>query len=147
LSTIKENTRRHQSGLPPTATAFHVVDTMPITDSKVFLANNETKDSLTLYLVDKAIQLKIPMVSVMRLHVQSNMEDSQPSTGVSKHEEADTLMMLHAAEICATGKSLHMATHRCVGSCSAQTPGSWSSDDDVIGNWRTPKKSVAKTNL
>ena len=46
------------------------------------------------------------MVTVTRLQVQTNMEE-QPLTGVST-QEADTLMMLHAAEICATGKSVHI---------------------------------------
>ena len=35
--------------------AFHIVDATPIQNSKIFLANNETKDALTIYLAEKNI--------------------------------------------------------------------------------------------
>ena len=38
------------------------------------------------------------------------MNDVQPSTGVSTQEEADTLIMLHAAEISKAGKNVHIIT-------------------------------------
>jgi hypothetical protein len=109
-NSIKDITRRRQSGIQAIASRFHVVDTTPIDDSKVFLSNNSTKDSLTMYLAEKVLQLQIPMVTVTRLDVKSNMAHVQPSTGVSVHEEADTLIILHAAEISASGKNVHMMT-------------------------------------
>ena len=33
--------------------AFHIVDTTPIQNSKIFLVNNKTKDALTIYLADE----------------------------------------------------------------------------------------------
>ena len=35
--------------------AFHIVDATPIQNSKIFLANNETKDAFTIYLAEKNI--------------------------------------------------------------------------------------------
>ena len=56
------------------------------------------------------MHLKIPVVTVTRLHVKSNMNDVQPSTGVSTQEEAGTLIMLHAAEISKAGNNVHIMT-------------------------------------
>ena len=42
--------------------------------------------------------------------MKSNMNDDQPSTGVSTQEEADTLTILHAEEISKTGKIVHIMT-------------------------------------
>ena len=55
-------------------------------------------------------QLKIPVVTVICLHVKSNMNNVQPSTGVSTQEEADTLIILHAAKISKAGKNVHIMT-------------------------------------
>ena len=90
--------------------AYIVDDTMPIHDSKLFLVNNETKNSLTFHLANKVLQLKIPVVTVTWLHVKSNMNDVQPSTGVSTQEEADILIILHAAETSKAGKNAHTMT-------------------------------------
>jgi len=79
------------------SSSYNVVDTTPITDSKSFLSNNGTKDSQTIYLAEKAIKINIPMVTVTRLHVHCNQGTFEPTTGVSSHEEADTVMILHAA--------------------------------------------------
>ena len=54
--------------------------------------------------------MKISLVTVTRLHVKSNMNDVQPLTDVSTQEEADTLIMLHAAEISKAGKNAHIIT-------------------------------------
>ena len=53
-------------------------------------------------LLKKTLQLDTPLVTVTRLHVQTNGENSLPSTDVSTQREADTLMLLHAAELCAS---------------------------------------------
>ena len=101
---IKDIIRRRKLGVQQSsAIAYIVDDTTPIHDSKLFLANNEIKDSLTFYLANKVLQLKIPVVTVTRLHVKINMNNVQPSTGVSTQNEADTLIMLHAAEISKVG--------------------------------------------
>ena len=109
-NSIKDIIRRRKLGVQSAGTAYIVVDTTPIKDPKQFMANNETKDSLTVYLADKVLQLKYPVVTVTRQHVRSNMDDIQPSTGVSTQEEADTLIILHAAEIFAAGKNVHIMT-------------------------------------
>ena len=79
---------------------FIVSDRTPIKDKKKFLASRHSKDSLTLFLADKLIMLcKRPVVTATRMDVRTNSKDIKPTTGVSLHEEADTLMMLHALEI------------------------------------------------
>ena len=50
------------------------------------------------------------MVTVTRLHVHCNQATFEPTTGVSSHEEADTVMILHAAELGAAGKTVHLMT-------------------------------------
>ena len=42
--------------------------------------------------------------------MKSNMNDVQPSTGLSAQEEADTLIMLYTAEISKAGKNVHIMT-------------------------------------
>ena len=109
---IKDIMRHGQTSTGPKSSSFHV-DTTPsptITDSKSFLSNNGTKDSLTIYLAEKALQINIPMVTVTRLHVHCNQGTFQPTTGVSSHEEADTVMILHASELGAAGKAVHLMT-------------------------------------
>ena len=48
------------------------------------------------------------MVAVTRLDVKTNAEDNKPTTGVSTQEEWDKLIILHAAEISAAGKHVHI---------------------------------------
>ena len=68
---IKDIIRRRKLGVQQSSViAYNVDDTTPIHDSKLFLANNETKDSLTFYLAHKVLQLKIPVFTVTRLHVK-----------------------------------------------------------------------------
>ena len=111
-NSIKDIIRRRKLGVQQSSTRAYIVDDItPIHDSKLFLANKETiKNSLTFYLANKVLQLKIPVVTVTRLHVKSNMNNVQPSTGVSTQEEADTLVILHAAEISKAGKNVHIMT-------------------------------------
>ena len=85
-----------------------MTDSPPINFPKEFLASSETKDSLTFYLADKVLQLKIPIVSVTCQQVQTNVKDQLPLTKVSTHEEADTLMILHAAELSGKQKNVHI---------------------------------------
>ena len=110
-NSIKDIIRRCKLGVLHSSTrAYNVDDICSIHGSKLFLANNETKNSLTFYLTNKVLQLKIPVVTVTRLHVKSNMNNVQPSTGVSTQEEADTLIILHAAEISKAGENVHITT-------------------------------------
>ena len=89
-TSIKGILRSRKLGVQQSSARAYIVDDIsPIHDSKLFLANNETKDSLTFYLANKVLQLKVPVVTVTRLHVKSNLNDIQPSTGV--HRKKQTL--------------------------------------------------------
>ena len=68
------------------------------------MGNNETKDALTLYLAEKALEIDKPLVTVTHIDVKSNIDGYNPSTKVSSQMEADTLMILHALELSAGGK-------------------------------------------
>ena len=103
-SSIKGILRRCTLGVQQSSARAYIVDDItPIHDSKLFLGNNETMDSHTFYLANKVLQLKIPVVTVTR-------DDVQPSTGVRTQEEADTLIMLHTAEISKAGNNVHIIT-------------------------------------
>ena len=52
----------------------------------------------------------MPVVTVTRLGVKSNVDGYHPSTPVSSQSEADTLMILHAIELTSDGKSVHFLT-------------------------------------
>ena len=66
----------------------------------------EAKDSLTMFLAEKVLQLPIPVVTVTRSDVKNNTPGVQPSTGVRVHEEACILIILHSVEISASGKDV-----------------------------------------
>ena len=52
----------------------------------------------------------MPVVTVTRLGVKSNVDGYHPSTPVSSQAEADTLMILHAIELTSDNKSVHFLT-------------------------------------
>ena len=89
---------------------FHILDATPIQNSNIFLANNETKDALTIYLAEKTLEIDMPVVTVTRLGVKSNVDGYHPSTPVSSQAEADTLMILHAIELTSDNKTVHFLT-------------------------------------
>ena len=89
---------------------FHVINSTPFQNPKVFMGNNETKDALTLYLAEKAFEINKPLVTVTHIDVKSNIDGYNPSTKVSSQMEADTLMILHALELSAEGKIVHFLT-------------------------------------
>ena len=97
---------------------------------------NETRNSLTFYLANKVLQLKIPVVTVTRQHVKSNLNNVQSSTGDSTQEEADTLIILHAVEISKAGKNVHIMTQDTDVMVLAlrRLNSSWSSDNHAYGN-------------
>jgi hypothetical protein len=81
-----------------------VQDSTRIKDKKTFLATNDTKDSLTLYLAQKLAYTSTlrHMMTATRLSAMTNCECHIP-TDVSTQEEADTLMILHAVEATTAG--------------------------------------------
>ena len=102
---IKDIIRRRKFGVQQSTARATLLKTQPpsMTQSYFWLTM-KLKDTLTFYLANKVLQLKIPVVTVTRLHVKSNMNDVQPSTGVSTQDGADTLIMQHTAETCKAGK-------------------------------------------
>ena len=81
-----------------------VEDSTSIKDKKKFLSSRKTKDAFTIFLAEKVITLsKATVVTATRKSIMTNSEQV-PSTGISSHEEADTIMMIHALEILQTNK-------------------------------------------
>ena len=71
------------------------------------MTNNFTKDEITLYFSEKAIQhCNSSIVTATRKHVLSNNDFYNPKTPVSTHEEAGTLMMVHALDLAEDGKDI-----------------------------------------
>ena len=94
--------------------SFKVEDSTQIKDKATFFASNATKDSLTLYLAQQLMDnSKMNIMTVIRKSVMVNY-DCNVATNVSTQEEADTLMVLHAVKIAASGDTVHICTgHRC----------------------------------
>lgn len=69
----------------------------------------QTKDSLTIFLAGKTIQINIFMMTSTQLGVLYNQGTIDPVTA-SSHEETDTIMVLHVIELFATGKKIHLIT-------------------------------------
>lgn len=90
--------------------SYKVDDSTQIRDESMFLASNATKDSLTLYLAQQLIDKStMNTVTVTHKSVMANY-DCQVATGLSTQEEADTLMILHAVEVAASGAKVHVNT-------------------------------------
>jgi len=90
--------------------SFKVEDSTQIKDKATFLASNATKDCLTLYLAQQLIDNStMNIMTVTRKSMMVNY-DCNVATNVSTQEEADTLMILHAVEIAASGDTLHIYT-------------------------------------
>ena len=145
--------RRRKLGVQQSLAKAYIVmivdNTIPVHDSKLFLANNETKDSLTFCLANnKSLAAEVPVVTITRLHVKSNMNDVQPSTGVSTQEETDTLSCYIQQRSLKLEKNVHFMTQdRYYGPCSAKTHSSWSSDNHAYGNRWQQKKYFDETNM
>ena len=76
-----------------------VCNDTPINNVVDYRSSSVRKDKLTIYISEKLIDYCNSFVVVAtRENVLSNRTDFIPRTGVSSHEEADTLM-LHALEI------------------------------------------------
>ena len=90
--------------------SYNVEDSTQIWDKSTILASNATKNSLTLYLAQQLIDKStVKAVTVTHKSVMANY-DCQATTGVSTQEEADTLMILHAVEVAASGATVHVYT-------------------------------------
>ena len=107
---LKDFLRHGVSSKIPSGGAFYIEDSTPIQDSKNFLKNNDTKDALTIYLADKTLEIDMPMATVTRLDVKTNVDGYHPSTKVSSQPEADTLMILHALELSSIRKNVNFLT-------------------------------------
>ena len=90
--------------------AFHIEDSTPIQNSNNFLKNNDTKDTLTIYLADKTLEIDMPVFTVTGLDVKTNVDGYHHSTKVSSQPEADTLMILHALELSSIRIFFHFLT-------------------------------------
>ncbi|KAJ8401582.1 hypothetical protein AAFF_G00378990 [Aldrovandia affinis] len=111
-SSLKEATwERCQGGKPPTT--YHVEDNTPVgkVSAKQFLSSASTKDELTVYLANKALQhfQGKPKVFIVtsRQDVHSNCMDVQHLR--SLQEEADTHIILHSLDAVRRG-----ATKLCI---------------------------------
>ena len=110
VSSLKECTRERRRGKVKEIRSYNVEDSTRITDKSTFLASNATKDSLTLYLAQQLIDKStVKAVTVTHKSVMANY-DCQPTTGLSTQEEADTLMILHAVQVAASGATVHVYT-------------------------------------
>ena len=108
-SSLKEATRERRRSKSKIIRSYIVEESTCIKDKGTFLASNDTKDSLTLYLAQKLIDRSTTekLVTVTSSDVMTN-SDCHVCTRVSTHEEADTLMILHAVEVAKTGFIVHL---------------------------------------
>ena len=99
---LKQGTRNIRSGGKCDMRSYSCSDTTPIVTSlKQFLSSTKTKDSLTLYLGKKLLDYSC---SQEKVFVVSNREGAQShqidvSHLTTNHEEADTIMLLHALDV------------------------------------------------
>ncbi|KAG0729586.1 hypothetical protein GWK47_030011 [Chionoecetes opilio] len=100
-TSMKNVTRKRRTGDKSLGRGFKVDKTTPIRDFASFLASTATKDSLTLFLADQLVRgVKSNIVTVTRQGVLDNVQATQSIVRItSTHEEADTKMILYAAEI------------------------------------------------
>ena len=104
---IKDALRYGATSTSQGAMWVKIKDTTLMKDIKRFMNNYLTKDELTIYLSEHAVKnCRCPIVTATRKDVLTNIKDFIPKTPVSSHEEADTLMMVHALEIAETGEFL-----------------------------------------
>jgi len=109
VSSLKERTRQLCRG-DIKGTRSYIVDSLTrIRDKCTSLASNDTKNSLTLYLAEQLIgtSTSAKLMTATRQSVTTNFE-CLTTTGVSTQEEADTLMILHAAEVARSGFVVHI---------------------------------------
>ena len=108
VSSLKERTRQLRKGDIKGTRSYIVDSSTRIREKRTFLASNDTKDSLTLYLAEQLIgtSTSAKLMAATRQSV-TNFE-CLTTTGVSTEEEADTLMILHAAEVARSGFVVHI---------------------------------------
>ena len=104
-STRKRRTKGRSSHIPD----YQVDDNTRIKDFSAFLGSSKTKDLLTIYLAQKLVQNCTTSVStVTQLRVLSNHMATNTVDLGSNQEEADTLLILYAAEIHKSGTPVHI---------------------------------------
>ena len=108
-SSLKESTREKRRSNSKGCRSYSVEHQTRITDKKMFLSSNKTKDSLTLYLAQQLIDnSKITnLMTATRRSVMTKYE-CHDLPGVSTQEEADTLMIFHAVQVARTGYGVHI---------------------------------------
>ncbi len=108
---MKAMTRvRRTKGRSTYVPTYKVDDETRIKDFNSFLSSSTTKDMLTLYLAQKIIENPtVPTTTVTRLGVlsSSTMSSINPDLQAT-HEEADTLLILCAAEVHKSGIPVHI---------------------------------------
>jgi len=109
VSSLKERTRQLRRGDIKGTRSYIVDSSTRIRDKRTFLTSTDTKDSLTLYLAEQLIgtSTSAKLMTATRQSVTTNFE-CLTTTGVSPQEEADTLMILHAAEVARSGFVVHI---------------------------------------
>ena len=80
-----------------------------INDFNTFLSSATTKDLLAMYLAKQLVQnSEFPIVAVTRNGVSSSNAGNVVLNLNSNHEEADTLLILYAAEVFKLGANIHI---------------------------------------
>ena len=106
---LKEGTRQQRRDKTKGIRSFEVDGSTRIRDKGTFLSSSDTKDSLTIYLAEQLINTSTTenLMTATHKRVMTNFE-CLVTTGVSTQEEADTLMILHAAEVAKSGLVVHI---------------------------------------
>ena len=109
-SSLKDATRKLRTkGKSKQQPCYKVDDVTPINDFGMFLSSTKTKDQLTLYLSKKVTEhSSYPVTSVTHQGVRSNRQPSDIVEIENTQAEADTLLILYAAEIHRSGLSVHI---------------------------------------
>ena len=130
VPSLKEGTRQPCRGEIKGTRLYIVGSSTHIRDKRTFLTSNNTKDSHTLYLAEQLMGTSISAKLMTTAHqsVTTNIE-CLTTTGVRTQEEADTMMILHAAEVASSGFVVHNAhiftRHTCAPLGSLQGARTW----------------------
>lgn len=108
---LKQRTRVHRYGQAADSYHFVVNDNTQIkVPFKKFISSSKTKDQLTVYLANKTLRhfekIAKTIVTATTNGAQSN--DYDVSYLSSNHEEADTLLILHASHASNRGQTVHI---------------------------------------
>ena len=109
-ASMKYNTRQRRTGGRSSRTPdYKIDDSTKINDFTTFLRSTKTKELLTLYLAQKVAEnCKSQVTTVTHLGVSTNQSPADIVDLNSSQEEADTLLILYAAEIHKSGFHVHI---------------------------------------